>query len=110
MKYSKLAELYEQLDKTTKRLEKTHILSEFLKETPAEDIDKVILLLQGKVFPSWDERKIGFASKPEVKDAVVFRNISFVDTPESEEFRKLSKQGFPYQASIYAVPSVVERV
>jgi len=67
MRYSKLAELYEQLDKTTKRLEKTHILSEFLKETSADDIDKVVLLATGKVFPPWDERKIGFASKMVVK-------------------------------------------
>ncbi len=67
MKYSKLAELYEQLDNTTKRLEKTHILSEFLKEVPADDIDKVVLLAGGKVFPPWDERKIGFASKMVLK-------------------------------------------
>ncbi len=67
MKYSQLAEVYEKLENTAKRLEKTHILSEFLRETPAEDVDKVILLIQGRAFPRWDERKIGFASRMMIK-------------------------------------------
>lgn len=76
MKYSRLAELYEKLDKTTKRLEKTYLLSEFLRETPAEDIDKIVLLLQGKVFPPWDERQIGFASKMVLKALEIATGLS----------------------------------
>lgn len=63
MKYSKLAELYEKLEATTKRLEKTHIISEFLKDVPEDDLDVVCLLIQGSIFPSWDDRKIGVASR-----------------------------------------------
>lgn len=54
-------EVYERLEATTKRLEKTFVLSEFLKS--ADDLDKVLLLLQGRVFPNWDQRELGMASK-----------------------------------------------
>jgi DNA ligase 1 len=63
MEYSKLVETYEKLEKTPKRLEKTKIISRLLKETPENLLDKVIYLLQGKVFPKWDERKTGMSSR-----------------------------------------------
>lgn len=34
-----------------------------MKEVPSEDLSKVVLLIQGRVFPSFDNRKIGVASK-----------------------------------------------
>ncbi len=61
MKYSVLVGVYERLEATTKRLEKTFILSEFLKT--ADDLDKVMLLVQGRVFPNWDQRELGMAAK-----------------------------------------------
>jgi hypothetical protein len=36
--------------------------------------------------------------------------VEFVDTEFANEFVKLSKQGFPYESSIYAVPSTIERL
>jgi ATP-dependent DNA ligase I len=67
MDYSKLVETYEKLEKTTKRLEKTYIISELLKKTPEEDLDHIIYLIQGNVFPRWDERKIGMSSRSILK-------------------------------------------
>ena len=67
MEYSHLVELYEKLESTTKRLEKTKILADFLKDCNAKDIDKILLLIQGLVFPKYDDRKIGIASKLIVK-------------------------------------------
>jgi len=67
MLYKELAQIYEKLGKTPKRLEKTRIISEFLKEVPEEELKEVIYLLQGKVFPGYDERKIGFSSMLTVK-------------------------------------------
>jgi len=56
-------------------------------------------------------RKIAFAKKPDISmGAIEFNSAQFVDTPVSEEFRKLSKLGFPYEASIYAMPTAVERI
>lgn len=63
MQYSQLVELYEKLDSTTKRLNKTYYIAQFLKKVKTDDLDKVMLLLQGKVFPVYDQRKIGVASK-----------------------------------------------
>ncbi|HME87263.1 MAG TPA: ATP-dependent DNA ligase, partial [Candidatus Nanoarchaeia archaeon] len=63
MDYADLVVVYEQLEKTTKRLEKTHIISEFLKKVHGDSLPAVILLLQGNAFPSSEERKIGVAAK-----------------------------------------------
>lgn len=67
MKYAELVELYEQLDSTTKRLRKTYFVSEFLRKTPAEDVEQVTLLVQGRIFPSYDEREIGVAGQLVIK-------------------------------------------
>lgn len=67
MQYSKLVEVYVRLEATTKRLEHTHIISEFLKEINVDDLGTTILLLEGRVFPRWDEREIGMASKMVLK-------------------------------------------
>ncbi|MFH0868028.1 MAG: ATP-dependent DNA ligase [Candidatus Woesearchaeota archaeon] len=67
MQYSKLVEVYENLEATTKRLESTHIISEFLKDVSIDDLGTIILLLEGRIFPRWDEREIGIASKTILK-------------------------------------------
>ncbi|GAG35891.1 unnamed protein product, partial [marine sediment metagenome] len=63
MEYIKLVDVYQRLESTTKRLEKTFIISEFLKTIKEEELQTTIILLQGRVFPQWDERKIGVASR-----------------------------------------------
>ena len=83
MEYSKLVDIYEQLNKTTKRLEKTHIISEFLKDVSVDDIEHVMLLLEGRVFPSYDAREIGVASRLMLKSLSVATGIS-ADKIENE--------------------------
>jgi DNA ligase-1 len=61
MKYSRLVDTYEYLEKTSARLKKTEEMAKLLKETPAGLLPKLALLLQGRVFPSWDERELGIA-------------------------------------------------
>lgn len=67
MLYKKLVEIYEKLDRTTKRLEKTFIISEMLKSSTSEHTKKIVYLLQGMVFPQWDQRKLGMSSQLIVK-------------------------------------------
>ncbi len=67
MLYKELAELYEKISSTTKRLEKTFYISELIKKTDTEDLEKEILMIQGKLFPEWDDRKLGIASKLVIK-------------------------------------------
>ncbi|OGJ12507.1 hypothetical protein A3K82_03150 [Candidatus Pacearchaeota archaeon RBG_19FT_COMBO_34_9] len=66
MRYLKLAELYESLSGTTKRLEKIKILSEFLKHLDTSDRE-VLYLLLGNIYPDYDERKIGISSQLAIK-------------------------------------------
>lgn len=66
MNYSSLVELYEQLFTTSKRLDKTYYISQFLKSLK-DDADIIFLFLKGKIYPDWDETKIGFAAKMAVK-------------------------------------------
>ena len=66
MQYSKLVEVYEKVE-PAKRLEQTYIISEFLKGISLEDLGDTILLIEGRIFPRWDEREIGIASKLMVK-------------------------------------------
>ncbi|MDP3765755.1 MAG: ATP-dependent DNA ligase [Nanoarchaeota archaeon] len=83
MEYSKLVEIYEQLNKTTKRLEKAHIISEFLKDVSVDDIEHIMLLLEGRIFPNYDAREIGVASRLMLKSLSIATGIS-VDKIENE--------------------------
>lgn len=62
MKYLSLVEVYDNLSSTSKRLEKTYHVSKLLSQVSTEDLATVILLLQGRIFPAHDERKIGVAA------------------------------------------------
>ncbi len=66
MKYSKLAEFYEEVSATTKRLEKIEIMAKFLKQLSEEDRE-VMYLLQGDIYPEYDERKIGISNQLTIK-------------------------------------------
>ncbi|RLI17928.1 ATP-dependent DNA ligase [Candidatus Bathyarchaeota archaeon] len=63
MKYSLIADAYEKIEATTKRLEMTDYLVELLKNTPKELIDKVVYLTQGKLYPDFMGIEIGVAEK-----------------------------------------------
>lgn len=58
------------------------------------------------------DRKIGFSGKPSINGNLKLNpdTVTFLDTEASLEFRKLSKEGFPYESSMYAKPTVIERV
>ena len=63
MNYSTLVSVYEQLTTTTKRLEKTYSLAKLIVQTPTEELEQIMLLLEGKVFHPWEEEKMGMASR-----------------------------------------------
>ncbi len=67
MLYSEFAKLYEKLESTSKRLEKTEILAEFLKKLKHVENKEVVYLLQGKVFPDYDERELGISDQLTIK-------------------------------------------
>ncbi|MCX6708357.1 MAG: ATP-dependent DNA ligase [Candidatus Woesearchaeota archaeon] len=114
MQYSVLVGVYEQLEATSKRLEKTFILSEFLKS--ADNLDKVVLLVQGRVFPNWDQRELGMAAKLLVKalslatgaalDKIesVWKETGDIGTVALELTKKKS------QATLFSQPLSVQKV
>ncbi|MBS7656822.1 MAG: ATP-dependent DNA ligase [Candidatus Bathyarchaeia archaeon] len=67
MRYSLVADAYERIEATTKRLEMTDYLVELLKKTPKTVIDKVVYLTQGKLYPDFIGIEIGIAEKLAVK-------------------------------------------
>lgn len=81
-------------------------------------IDLDGMKFEGTKFPILEShdtsKKIAFTSKPKVTDDYQLQINSdkthFVDTEASAEFQKLSSDGFPYQASIYAKPTSIERL
>ncbi len=63
MRYSIIADAYEKIEATTKRLEMTELLADLLKRTPKEIIDKVVYLSQGKIYPDYVGIELGVAEK-----------------------------------------------
>ena len=63
MRYLLVANVYEQIENTTKRLEMTDYLVELFKKTPKNLIDKVVYLTQGKLYPDFMGIEIGMAEK-----------------------------------------------
>ena len=67
LEYTVIADAYERIEATTKRLEMTDLLVELLKKTPKSAIGKVVYLTQGKIYPDFVGLEIGVAEKLAVK-------------------------------------------
>jgi len=67
LRYSLVADAYEKIENTTKRLEMTDYLVDLLKNTPKAVIDKVVYLTQGKLYPDFMGIEIGIAEKLAVR-------------------------------------------
>ncbi len=59
------------------------------------------------------DRKIGFSNGKPIVDKslrVDPEKVKFVDSEAAHEFVKLSRQGFPYESSMYARPTTIEKL
>jgi DNA ligase-1 len=65
--YAVIADAYEKIEATTKRLEMTDLLVNLLKKTPKDVIAKVVYLTQGKIYPDFVGLEIGIAEKLAIK-------------------------------------------
>jgi DNA ligase-1 len=116
LRYEIIAEAYEKIEATTKRLEMTDILVDLLKCTSRDVIDKVVYLTQGKVYPDFVGLEIGVAEKLAIK---VLARASGRNESEIEEDLKKSgdigetAQTFiarKRQATFFQQPLTVEKV
>ena len=67
MKFAEIAEFFERMEITSKRLELTEILVELLKNTPINVISKVTYLIQGKLRPNFEGVELGIAERLAMK-------------------------------------------
>lgn len=67
MDYAVIADSYEKIEATSKRLEMTDLLVELLKKTPKDVISRVVYLTQGKIYPDFVGVEMGVAEKLAIK-------------------------------------------
>ena len=116
MRYSSIAEAYEKIEATTKRLEMTDYLVEILKETPTTLIDKVVYLTQGKLYPDFVGIEIGIAEKLAIR--AVARSTGHRIKDIEKDMQKTGDLGETTQkfmekktqVSFFPKPLTVERV
>jgi DNA ligase-1 len=63
LKYSIIAEAYEKIESTSKRLEMTNHLVNLIKQTPKNLLSKVAYLTQGKLHPDFEGIELGMAER-----------------------------------------------
>lgn len=85
MEYLILCNLYDKLEGTSKRLEKTFYLANFLKSIKTEDASDILLLLEGKIFPDSDDQKMG------VSDSIVIKAIMASTGANQQQIESLWK-------------------
>ncbi|MEM5766418.1 MAG: ATP-dependent DNA ligase [Candidatus Aenigmatarchaeota archaeon] len=82
MEYSLLANYYEKLENVSAKLKKTEILVELFKKADEEELPKIVLLLQGIVYPKYTQLELGIATQ------MMIRAISKATGFKSEEIEK----------------------
>jgi len=63
MEFLIIAEIFERMENTTKRIELTNILVELLKKIPKKIIPNAVYLLQGNIRPNFEGVELGVAEK-----------------------------------------------
>jgi len=89
MKFSVLVSAFEKLELTTSKTQQAYILAELFKKTPPEVVDKVVYLLQGKLWPDWyGMPELGIAEKG-IQKAIAIAT----STPEAEVEKLYKRMG-----------------
>jgi DNA ligase-1 len=91
MRYSALCEIYEALESHSSRLEKTEILSDFLKKLKDEKNKEIVYLLQGRIFPDYDSRETGISTQLVIKALSKATGMSSVEI--EKHWKKLGDLG-----------------
>lgn len=91
MKFSKLAEYYEKLEATSKRLELVDILSKLFKESNADEIGKIVYLIQGRVAPFFEPIEMGMSEN--LVAVAIARAYNTDKTSVIKSYRHLGNMG-----------------
>src|SRR3989338_6062847 len=91
MDYSTLTGRYERLESVSSKLTKADVIAEFLKTVPTDELHKIVLLLQGRVFPSDSELELGVATHMMIK--AISKASGFSTAKVGEIFKKTGDLG-----------------
>ena len=75
MKFQELTTYFDKLEHTASRNEMTVMLAELFTKTSAEDIDKVVYMLQGRVAPQFVKSDFGLGEKMVIKGCIRALNL-----------------------------------
>ena len=90
MLYNEFVEVYEKLAGTTKRLEKTVILAEFMRKLEKGKAEWIYLLL-GRVVPDYDTRELGISGQLTIK--AIANSYGIKEEKVSERVNKVGDLG-----------------
>ncbi|MBU4535517.1 MAG: ATP-dependent DNA ligase [Euryarchaeota archaeon] len=116
MRYKVLVDVYEALDATTKRLEKTDILSDFFSRVEKDLLPVVTIMALGKVFPVWSENELGIGSKLLMKSIAMVVGVTTLEV--EDQIRDQGDIGSAteilykkrYQTTFFSKPLTIEMV
>lgn len=91
MEYAKLVEVYENLESTTSKLEKTRIIADFIRDKEGEELKMLLHLLQGRVFPNYSQFELGVAQQLVIK--AVSKACGIGEKEVEKHFRELGDLG-----------------
>ena len=91
MDYCSLISTYESLGRVSSKIKKTHILAEFFRETQPPDLEKVVLLVQGRVFPRFSGYELGIAAQMMIK--AISKFTGFPSGEIEDRFREMGDLG-----------------
>jgi DNA ligase-1 len=91
MEYTILANVYEKLESISSKLAKTDILADLFSTASAEKLPKVVLLVQGTVFPRYSQCELGIASQMIIK--AIQKATGFKSEEIENKFKKTGDLG-----------------
>jgi DNA ligase-1 len=91
MEYKLLCDYYERLEKESSKLEKTKILAELFSRCSLEELEKVVFLVQGIVYPKYTQLELGVATQLMIKAMTKAYGTS--EEKIEEEFARLGDLG-----------------
>ena len=91
MDFSIVAEIFEKMENTTKRIELTNILVELLKKIPKKIIPNAVYLLQGIIRPNFEGVELGIAEKLAIRAISKSSGLSIKKI--EDDYRKVGDLG-----------------
>ena len=116
MEYKVLCEYYEKLEKESSKIEKTKILAKLFSQCSIEDLERVVFLVQGIVYPKYTQLELGIATQLMIR--AMSKAYGLSEEKIEEEFAKLGDLGLvaeklsknKKQATLFKKSLTVEKV